>query len=134
MHTIRYVIGDSLFFPILKRFVTSPKYTYDNLVSTDDVEQFFSQESGKDLKPLFDLFLRTTNKLEVHVKQLPKGVYSIKLENISIPLPLDITFTPGTPLSIQKRMIVDSKGIKISSSTPPIIDYDTYYLKKLIEE
>lgn len=44
------------------------RYTYDNLVTTDDVEQFFSHESGANLKPLFDFYLHTTQKLEIRVK------------------------------------------------------------------
>jgi len=129
MHTICYVMGDSLFFSALKKFVTSPKYTYDNLVNTDDVEQFFSKESGKDLKPLFDLYLRSVNKLEVHIKQQPRNKYLIQLDNISIPLPIDVTTDAGT-----KRMIIDSKGIRVDSKTMPIVDPDMYYLKKVIIE
>ncbi|MEO6542328.1 MAG: M1 family metallopeptidase, partial [Ferruginibacter sp.] len=41
MHTLRYVMGDELFFPTLKKFATDPKYTYDNTVVTTDVEQHF---------------------------------------------------------------------------------------------
>jgi aminopeptidase N len=129
MHTIRYVMGDSLFFPALKKFVTSPKYTYDNLVNTDDVEQFFSKESGRDLKPLFDLYLRSIDKLEINVKQLRSDQYLVKLTNISIPLPVDITTDAGT-----KRTIIDSKGITIISKTLPVIDQDGFYIKKIIIE
>ncbi len=129
MHTICYVMGEDAFFPALKKFVTSPKYTYDNLVTTDDVEQFFSQESGRDLKPLFDLYLRSVNKLEVHVKQQRNSRYLIQLQNMSIPLPMDITTDAGT-----KRMIVDSKGLVVDSKTMPVIDANTFYLKKVIME
>jgi aminopeptidase N len=129
MHTICYIMGDSLFFPALKKFVTSPKYTYSNLVNTDDVQNFFTQESGMDMKPLFDLYLRSVNKLEVYVKQLPKDKYLIQLQNLSTPIPVDITTDAGT-----KRMILDSKGIKVDSKTIPVIDKDTYYLKKITFE
>lgn len=129
MHTLRYVMGDSLFFPALKKFVTSPQYTYDNLVSTDDVEQFFSKEAGRDLKPLFDMYLRTINKLEIHVQQLPRDKYLLKLQNIDIPLPVDITTDSGT-----KRMVIDSKGLTINSKTLPVIDPDVFYIKKVIIE
>jgi len=129
MHTIRYVIGDTIFFPALKKFVTSPKYTYDNLVSTDDVEQFFSKEAGKNLKPLFDLYLRTVNKLEIHIKQLPRNNYLIQLQNIDIPLPMEITTDTET-----KTINLDKKGIIVESKALPIVDQDTYYLKKIIIE
>jgi aminopeptidase N len=62
MHTLRYVIGDSIFFPTLKKLATDPQYTYNNLVNTDDVEQLFSKAAGYSLKPLFDFYLRTDTK------------------------------------------------------------------------
>lgn len=43
MHTLRYVMGDELFFPTLKKLATDPKYTYNNFVVTEDVEQLFSK-------------------------------------------------------------------------------------------
>lgn len=129
MHTIRYVMGDSVFFPALKKFITSPQYTYDNLVNTDDVEQFFSKESGRDLKPLFDLYLRSIKKLEVDVKALPDNKYLIRLQNMSIPLPIDVLTDAGT-----KRIIADEKGYTITSKKTPVIDDDMYYLKKITIE
>lgn len=129
MHTIYYIMGDDQFFPAIKKFVTSPQYTYDNLVNTDDVEQFFSKESGKDLKPLFDLYLRSTNKLEVDVKALNGNKYLIKLQNINMPLPMDIKTDEGT-----KRLVIDTKGITVASKTTPVVDEDAYYLKKITLE
>jgi aminopeptidase N len=126
MHTICYIMGDSTFFPALKKFVTSPQYTYSNLVTTDDVQQFFSKESGTDLKPLFDLYLRSVNKLEVHIKQQPRDKYLIQLDNIAMTLPVDVTTDSGT-----KRMMIDSKGIIVESKTMPVVDANTYYLKKV---
>jgi len=129
MHTIRFVVGDSVFFPAIKKFVTSPKYTYDNMVTTDDVEQFFSKESGKNLKPLFDLYLRSINKLDVHIKQQRNNNYLIQLDNFSIALPMEITTDAGT-----KRVMIDSKGLVVNSKTMPVVDANTYYLKRVIME
>jgi len=129
MHTLRYVIGDSLFFPAIRKFVTSPQYTYDNLVCTDDVEQFFTRAAGRDLKPLFDLYLRTTDKLNVHVKQLPGDKYLVQLQNIDIPLPVAIVTDAGA-----KVVMLDSKGVKIDSKTIPVIDPEMFYIKKVIFE
>jgi aminopeptidase N len=129
MHTICYIMGDSLFFPAIKKFVTSPQYTYDNLVSTDDVQQFFSKESGMDMKPLFDLYLRSTDMLDVHIKAMPDNHYLIRLDNMTVALPIDVTTDTGT-----KRMIVSDKWINIHSKTVPVIDADTFYLKKIITE
>lgn len=129
MHTLRYVIGDSLFFPALKKFVNSRQYTYDNLVNTDDVEHFFTREAGRNLKPFFDLYLRTTNKLEVHITALPNNKYLIQLQNIDIPLPLDVLTDTGS-----KRLMVDQKGLNIESTRIPVIDPGMFYIKKVIIE
>ena len=117
------------FSPAIKKFVTSPQYTYDNMVTTDDVEHFFSQESGQNLKPLFDLFLRSVSKLDVHIKQQRNNNYWIQLDNMSIPLPMEITTDAGT-----KRLMVDSKGLTVNSKTMPVVDANTYYLKRVIME
>lgn len=129
MHTLAYIMGDSLFFPTLKGFITDPKYTYSNLVSTQDVEQYFSKAYGHDLKPLFHLYLYTIDKLNVHVKALRGDKYLVQFENMDMPLPLDIA-ADGTT----KRYTIDKKGITISSKTLPIIDPDMFYIKKVIIE
>ncbi|HTE00216.1 MAG TPA: M1 family metallopeptidase [Mucilaginibacter sp.] len=129
MHTLCYVMGDSLFFPALKGFITDPKYTYSNLASTEDVEQYFSKAYGHDLKPLFHLYLYTIDKLNVHVKALRGDKYLIQLENMDMPLPLDITADGAT-----KRYTLDKKGLTISSKNLPVIDPDMFYIKKVIFE
>jgi aminopeptidase N len=129
MHTLCYMMGDSVFLPALKKFVTSKEYTYDNLVVTADVEQYFSKVAGADLKPLFNLFLYTTNKLEIHVKQMTGDRYVLQLTNIAMPLPVDVLTDTGT-----KRMILSSAPVTITSKTMPVIDKDTYYLKKVVIE
>ena len=87
MHT-RYVMGDAIFFPTLKNWPPDPKYTYDNTVITADVEELFSGAYGKSLKkPLFNLFLYTTDKLGC-CKADQRRKYSVKLLNIDMPLPM----------------------------------------------
>ncbi|MFZ1784793.1 MAG: M1 family metallopeptidase [Ferruginibacter sp.] len=129
MHTLRYILGDELFFPTLKKLATSPQYTYDNTVVTADVEQLFSTAYGKSLKPLFHLFLYTTDKLEIQVKQTGENKYTVKLLNLDMPVPLDVVTHAGT-----QRLMVDQKGIVITSKTNIQIDPTVFYLKKLIIE
>ncbi len=128
MHSLRYIMGDDIFFSALKEFATSPAYTYDNLVNTDDVEKFFSQKSGRNLKPLFDLWLRTTDKLEIHMKRTPKG-YLVNFDNLDMELPLQIVTSNGI-----QTIKVNKKGSLIQSASLPVIDPDMYYLTKIIIE
>ncbi len=129
MHTLRYVLGDALFFPTLKKLATDPKYTYDNFVTTDDVEKLFSSESGKDLKPLFDFYLRTTKNLEIVIKQTGFHEYSVRSTNL--PMPLDIEILTNT--GIQKITLSD-KGEKIISNYTPVVDPNGYYLKTVTSD
>lgn len=129
MHTLRYVLGDSLFFPALKGFVTDPLYTYSNQVTTDDVEKYFSSKAQQNLKPLFDFYLRTTNKLAISIHQKDENKYVLKLLNFNGSLPVDIQTNTGL-----KRMMVDANGIEINSTTMPIADPKVYYLKTVLYE
>ena len=85
MHTLRYVMGDDLFFPALKKTgYRSPVYP-SNLVNTEDVEQLFSNAAGFSLKPLFDLYIRSTDKLAIDVAGSKPGEYKVSLLNIDMP-------------------------------------------------
>lgn len=129
MHSLRFVVGDEVFFPTLKKLATAPQYTYDNMVHTNDVEALFSNASGIDLKPFFNFFLRTANKLEFLVKENQANSYFISLRNIDMPLPVMIKTDAGI-----KRVMLDKKGMTVKSSTTPVIDPDIYYLKRVILE
>lgn len=129
MHTLRWVLGDSLFFPILKGFVTDTNYTYSHLVCTDDIQAYFSRRSGMDLKPLFDLYLRTTDKLDVHVRQVSPGHYAVRLEHMPLTLPLEVTTDAGTRL-----LRVGAEEVTFDSGTKPAVDPRMCYLSKVTYE
>ena len=126
MHSLRYVIGDQVFLPTLKELATDPKYTYDNFVTTTDVEQLFSKASGQNLKPLFDFYTRTTQVLDIQVKETGAKKYLIKIANHFMDLPLDITTSAGT-----SRTTVSAAGVTVTSDTPPMVDAKGFYLKKI---
>lgn len=129
MHTLRYVMGDEVFFPTLKKLATDPNYTYDNTVATPDVEALFSNAYGKSLKPLFQLFLYSTDKLEIHVRRSAENKYDIRLLNLDMAIPLDVITDKG-----RQKIMVNKKGISVLSSTYIQVDPDVYYLKKIIWE
>jgi hypothetical protein len=120
------VLGDELFFPTLKKLATDPQYTYSNFITTDDVEQLFSKAAGKNLKPLFDFYLRTIKKLEITVLQTGYHEYGIKATNLPMPLPIDVLTDAGI-----KQIMLEDKWIKIISNFPPVVDGKGYYLKNV---
>ncbi len=126
MHSLRYVIGDEIFFPTLKKLATDSKYTYDNCVTTDDVEKLFSTETGKNLKPFFDFFLRTTDVLNIDVKEIGYQKYLIKLNNFFMPLPFDIISNGKI-----EKVSIPAEGITVNSTFAPQVDPKGNYLKKI---
>jgi aminopeptidase N len=128
IHTLRYILGDSIFFPAIKRVATDSNHTYVHSASTAEVEQIFEQASGKDLSQLFHLYLYTTDKLEIRIRPTGDGThYLVQLLNVDMPLPLEITTDAGT-----NRTMVDKKGVTVTSTTMPFIDTRDFYLKKVI--
>ena len=127
MHSLRYVIGDDIFLPTLKKLATDPQYTYDNFVTTTDVERLFSKASGQDLKPFFDFYTRTTDMLDIGVKEIGYHKYSVKINNWFMLLPMDITTAAGT-----EKKLIGKEGITITSAVPPLVDAKGYYLKKVL--
>ena len=78
---------------------------------------------------MFNLFLRTTNKLEIYVKQMPNANYQISLMNVDMSLPLKSIIDKG-----QQTIRVTKKAITIKGTTLPVIDPDRYYLTKIVIE
>lgn len=130
MHTLRYVLGDTLFFPTLKKFITDVKYPYNEFFTTDDVTNFFSKQSKRDLKPLFDFYLRTTNRLAFEVRKTNINTYTIMVNNAPIDLRLEILTADGLKtLSIKAGK---NNPIKIISKTQPVIDPKGWYFKTVV--
>jgi aminopeptidase N len=128
MNTVRYVVGDETFFPALKKLATDPKYTYDNFVTSDDVEKLFSDASKVNLKPLFDFYLRTTRLLELSIKQTGLTSWVIQAKQMpSMALPLEISGSNGSA-----KVTLTTQPIPIESLTAPIIDSGNHYLKLII--
>ncbi|MEP7111209.1 MAG: M1 family metallopeptidase [Ferruginibacter sp.] len=126
MHSLRFILGDEIFFPTLKKLATDPVYTYDNFVTTDDVEQLFSTASGKNLKPFFDFYLRTTDVLDITIKETGYHKYQVKIINYFMDLPVEITTDNKTD-----KVNITKDGILISGNTPPMVDARGFYLKKI---
>jgi aminopeptidase N len=105
---------------------TDPAYTYDNFVTTDDVEKLFSNASGKDLKPFFDFYLRTTQVIDVNVKEIGLQKYQVKINNFFMPLPLDIISNGKL-----EKMIIPAEGMVVNSTYAPQIDPKGFFLKRI---
>jgi hypothetical protein len=113
----------------LKKLATDPAYTYDNTVMTADVEALFSGAYGKSLKPYFHLFLYTTQKLEIGVKQKSDTSYELKLLNLDMEIPLEIETEKG-----RQTIRVSKDAVTIQASGALRVDPQGFYMKKVIFE
>jgi aminopeptidase N len=129
MHTMRYILGDDIFFKAIKGFVTDPAYTYQNQVKTEDFQQYLNKSTDYNIEPVFNLFLRTTKVPEVVVKQTGENTYSIAIPNIDFMLPMDVKTDAGT-----KRLELSAKPVIITSKQVPVVDEAGWYLKKTLFE
>ena len=129
MHSLRYILGDTLFFSTLKKFITDVKYPYNEFFNTDDVTNFFSKQSRRDLKPWFDFYLRTTNRLAFEIQKVELNTYKIGINNSPIDLQLEILTADG--LSTVKVKAGRNEPLRINSKTQPVIDPRGWYFKKV---
>lgn len=128
MHGLRYLIGDEVFFPTLKKLASDPAYTYDNVVTTSDVEKLFSKAAGKNLQPFFDFYLRTTKVMEITIKEVGYKQYQIKVNNFFMSLPFDITMNGQVV-----RKEIPENGIIVTSDGMPQVDAKGHYLRKITQ-
>ena len=126
MHSLRFLIGDEIFLATLRKLATDAAYTYDNFVTTADVEQLFSKASGKNLQPFFDFYLRTTDVLDINIQETGYHKYQVKINNYFMDLPVEVTTNNKT-----EKMMLTKEGIVLISNTPPGIDVNGFYLKKI---
>jgi aminopeptidase N len=125
MHALRYILGDSVFFPALKKFSTDQVYPYDRNFTSDDVEKHFSKAAGKDLKPLFNMYLKTNKTMKIEIFRSAPDTYVIVPFYLPLSLPIDILTDTG----IVHLNITQDQVVNISSKTQPVIDPKEWYFK-----
>ena len=125
VHTLRYVLQDSIFFKTLKEFATDSAYTYKNLVDTRDFIDLIEKNSGQDLTALFDLYLRTNNYPSVRIDSVAQNTYSVSIPNIDFKIPMDVSYNDTTA-----RFLLGPEEVTIISSHVPVVDEKGWYLKE----
>lgn len=137
MHTLRHLMGDSLFFPALKALSENVRYPYTTFLVSDDVEKHFSAYAGKSLKPVFDFYLYKKETLDIHIRRLNPNVYAVYAENFPQPLAIDIQTASGTQTRVMENRDPANprKNVWIiESATLPVADPGNWYFKRVIYE
>jgi aminopeptidase N len=125
MHSLRYMIGDSLFFPILYQFANDTNYTYYNFATTEDFLSLVNKNTDDDYSAFFKMYLETNDLPNVVIDSIGDNRWSISLENTEVILPMDI-------LTDEKliKVIVSENPIEIISNSRIVVDPKNWYLHK----
>jgi aminopeptidase N len=126
MHSLRFILGDEVFFPMLKAFLSKKDHIYDQLVTTHDFTAFVQEYSGKDLQGFFDMYLYTTEVPEIIVEKIGRQEYEVSIPNISYSLPMEIATDSGT-----NRYSLSSEAILIESEKKVKVDPHGWFLKEV---
>ncbi len=128
LHTLRYVLGDSVFFKTLKTFATDSAYILQNHVSTGDFLEFVNKNSNRDMSELFDLYLNTTDIPKVKISTTDSLNYTIEIPNIDFTIPMDIKTD-----QVLQRYELGPDPLTIVSKTFPVVDPQHWYLKTTLK-
>ncbi|MBL1211740.1 MAG: T9SS C-terminal target domain-containing protein [Ignavibacteriae bacterium] len=128
MHTLRYHVGDSTFFNLLKRWAYPDSNDYDNtngrlcqILTTDNMKEKAETATGRELDPFFDVFFREASYPVLNVvRGTSEAAFSWSTEN-SIPLDVNI---PITVNGIDKtvEMTAGEGSIALSLSDNLVLD------------
>ena len=125
MHSLRYALGDSIFFKTLYQFANDSVYTYQNLVETSDFLELVNKNSGKDFSSFFNFYLETTDLLDVVVDSIAIGQWEVSIPNINFEIPMELEID----CKIQK-IILGNKPVLIKSDSEIVVDPHRWYLHK----
>lgn len=117
IHSLRGVLGDEVFFPLIKAFASDERFTYQNRVNTRDFTDFVQVYSGKDLQGFFELYLYSTDLPKLKLNKRGKTGFAISLQNIDFQMPVEVQTSEGI-----QRLNLGSKAFEVKSSTPPVVD------------
>ena len=99
IHTIRHVINDDEKFRSILRGLNST--FYHKTVTTKDVEDYMSNQSGKDLSKIFDQYLRTTKIPVLEYKFTGDNMYYRWSNCVTgFNMPVKLAGTNGDPIAI----------------------------------
>ncbi|MFC3879024.1 M1 family metallopeptidase [Algoriphagus namhaensis] len=125
MHSLRWVLGDDVFFPFLLALASDERFTYQNQIDTDEFISFVQEFSGQDLADFLNLYLRTTKLPQVKISAKGKNSYQIKLDGIKFEIPVEVQTSEGI-----QRIMLGNKKVKVSSTSAPVVDPNGWLMLK----
>jgi aminopeptidase N len=120
MHTLRYHLGDDVFFSLLKHWAYPDTSDTDNtdgrlcrLTTTDDMKELAEQVTTLDLDPFFDVFLREASYPYLEIEYLLKEAKFTWITENNVLLDVDV------PVSVNgSSQVVEMKAGEGSITLP----------------
>lgn len=124
MHSLRFVLGDTLFFRTLKEFACDSANIYHSNVDTDDFIALINKNSGRDYSGFINSFLYTTDLPHVQIDSLGKERYQLSLLNVDFDLVMEVQLD-----SVVTKLNLGQDAVVAYSKEKPIVDPNYWYLK-----
>lgn len=150
MHTLRYHIGDDVFFNLFERWAYPDSTDFDNtngrlcrIMSTEDMKDQAEEVTGLDLEPFWEVFFREAAYPILHVvREINETTFSWETENnilldVDIPIRVNgldeiVVMTDGqgsAAVSISDIMVIDPKKWILMAPPSIIVTVDDDYIK-----
>ena len=123
MHSLRFLLGDDIFFPMLKDLASHPPFTYENQTNTTEIIRYIEDYSSLSLGDFFNMYLYRTELPEVKISKKGKRGYEVSLPNIDFSIPISVATEHGI-----ERIELSSQPVLIESSTRPEVDPQHWFL------
>ncbi|WP_114747893.1 M1 family metallopeptidase [Pleomorphovibrio marinus] len=123
MHSLRHLLGEEVFFRMLKELASHPPFIYENQANTEEVIRFIQGYTEYPLQGFFQWYLYETELPEVRIKKMGKRGYEVSLPNIDFSLPVEIVTERGN-----EKVDLSAKPKLIESSSEPKVDPQDWYL------
>ncbi|HSI74930.1 MAG TPA: M1 family metallopeptidase [Lunatimonas sp.] len=123
MHSLRFMLGDDAFFPLLQGIAHQEAFTYANQAATADLIDYLSKDSDLDIRGVLSWYLYREDLPKVSVKKKKKNTFLISLPSSSFSLPVDVKTDKGI-----ERIVLSSNPTVVTSSTHVEVDPLGWYL------
>ncbi|MCC5938617.1 MAG: M1 family metallopeptidase [Lunatimonas sp.] len=123
IHSLRFLLGDERFFPLLKRIADQEAFTYENQVGTEELINFLERESGVELGPFLRRYLYEASLPTVKVSRKRKTHYQVSISGIDFSLPVEVKTHRGI-----ERIELNKVPTNILSEVPIEVDPRNWYL------
>ncbi len=146
LHMLRHIVGDDVFFNILKAYYESPKHKFGSAI-TDDFQIICERASGMDLDEFFQQWIYEENfpQYSYSWNWVRNGSgYDIELEirqeqiNYIFWMPIDVTVTTSegdTTFVVWDSLAIQSFQLTVSSEPVNLeLDKNNWILKRLPED